>query len=492
MLGALFTSLALASAAPPPPPAVFALVVANNVSYDGSRQPLHYADDDGARYAEMFGIAAVDVRLLSVLDADTQRIYPQLVPNAVPPRRAAIRAALAEMFARMETERAAGRKVIFYFVFSGHGDVDERGEGYVHLLDAPFYRSELFSDVIEASPASVNHVVIDACHAYFLVAGRGGPQAVPAGDFGDLVRSLVARERLDAHPNTGVVLSTASVAEVHEWGRIEAGIFSHELRSALTGAGDGDGDGAVDYGEVSAFLAAANGALPDPKVRINAYARPPAQDVREPLMRLPATASRVRLPGDWLGRFWLEDDRGVRYVDFNKAPRHVLTLSLVPRPRYWLRHDGGEYAIEAPVGLLEAADLVERPMALASRGATNDLFDRYLFGIPFSPEFVAGWAQAARDLPDPMRVDVSLEPLVPWRYGAAALAGGLGAGAVVFEVLARGNAAEYRHVAGDAAEVEAVRARAESQHFTAEVMGGLALTSAAIAVGIYVYERLSE
>lgn len=38
------------------------------------------------------------------------------------------------------------------------------------------------------------------------------------------------------YPNTGVVLSTASVAESHESSRYRSGIFSHQFLSALWGS----------------------------------------------------------------------------------------------------------------------------------------------------------------------------------------------------------------------------------------------------------------
>src|SRR5206468_464674 len=124
-------------------------------------------------------------------------------------------------FSEARRDAEAGRRVVFYFIFSGHGDVSADGIGYVHLLDGPWTRSDLFEEVLARSPAAVNHVIIDACNAYYLVARRGG-QAAPAGDNSLLVRDFLNREHLAAFPNTGVLLSTSRAAEVHEWGRIEA------------------------------------------------------------------------------------------------------------------------------------------------------------------------------------------------------------------------------------------------------------------------------
>jgi len=390
MAGGVATA-APAAAAPGERPLVYAFIVANNQSLDASRAPLHFADDDAARYDEMFASQSGKVELFTVLDADTQRIFPELVARAQPPRRAVIEAALTRTFADIQRQVDAGHEVAFYFILSGHGDVDD-GQGYVHLLDGRWTRSDLFQKVIAPSTATVNHIIIDACNAYFLVADRGG-QAHAAGDYSSLIRDFVGREKLERYPNTGVLLSTSRAAEVHEWGRIEAGIFSHELRSAFTGAADATGDGAVDYHEAAAYIDAANGALPDQKTRLHIYARPPARNIDEPLFWSAGHTAHITVPASWTGRFYLEDDRGVRYADFNKSAEVPLHLELVPRDHYYLRSrdhemriDGAEAGAEVTVASLE-----QRPLLIAARGATSDLFDRYLFAIPYGPGFLRGY-----------------------------------------------------------------------------------------------------
>ena len=78
----------------------------------------------------------------------------------------------------------------------------------------------------------------------------------------------------------------------------------------------------------------------------------------------------------------------------------------------------------------------------------------------------------------------------PLRYGALVLGTGLGIGGVIFEVLARNNAADYRNAAGTPAEVDALASRAKSQHLTAQIMGGLAISAAATALGIYIWQQI--
>lgn len=475
----------------------YAIVVANNHSYDGKRAALRYADDDGVRYAELFGLVAAEVSLLSVLDGDTQARFPEMVARARPPSRAALLSELERVFARMRDDAAAGHRAVFYFVYSGHGEVTQEQEGYVHLLDATFSRGDLFEHVISASPAAVNHIIVDACNAYFLVAQRG-TQASPAGDFAGLIRGLARRESLARYPNTGVVLATSSAAEVHEWGRIEAGVFSHELRSALTGAADANGDAAVDYDEAAAYIAAANGLLPDRRVRVDVLVRPPAQNLAEPLVHLPQRGARLVLPKAWGGRYSVEDDRGVRYADLNKTDEVEVRLVLVPRPHYYLRSVEGlagvgrerriEPVEEGTLIDLASAALDALPVALAARGSAHDAFDEYLFAVPFGPRFLAGFKQARLSDSHALVFDAA-PPVVPalqrWSYGSLGVSVAAGASAVVFELLARSAAQSYRTSAGSGADLAALRERAESRHQASLVLGIVSAGATALAAGLY-------
>src|SRR6188472_1924706 len=92
-----FLPLALALAvtttpggAPVQRPAVVALIVANNESHRAGRSALQNADDDGAKYYDVFSTVAQsdDVVLLTTLDHDTERIFPHLVGKVPAPSRA--------------------------------------------------------------------------------------------------------------------------------------------------------------------------------------------------------------------------------------------------------------------------------------------------------------------------------------------------------------------------------------------------------------------
>lgn len=457
----------------------YVFIVAYNETSDGTRPPLRFADDDAARFFEFFQNSAQHIDLYATLDASSQKMFPNVAQRAQTPKRAAILDGLQRVFAQMREDIAQGHRVVFYFIYSGHGDVKQDGVGYVHLLDGLWTRADLFNSVIKASPATVNHVIIDACNAYYMVASRGGDKGATP-DYSTLLRNLVAKEDLRAYPNTGVLLATSTNAEVHEWGRIEAGVFSHELRSALAGGADANGDGAVDYEEVAAFIAAANSGIVDAKARIAAFIQPPKQHLAEPVLVVGDSGVRLHLPESWLGRYYLEDDRGLRYADLHKEPGTLARLELVPRPRYYLRSEQEEFLIDPAngPGIVDAKALAPAPIQLAARGSAQDIFDQHLFSTPFGKNFVAGYSHA-RFLEPAIETKVqpaSLGLLLPVRYASFGVAVGGAIVAGAFEAMAHSSAETYRNSAGSDAAVQRYHDRAETQHRVAQVAGAVALS----------------
>ena len=316
----------------------YALIVANNGSVDEGVEPLRYADDDGARYYETFSSLADEVRLLTVLDADSQRVFPDVAPKTLPPTRRQLSATVAELSAAIARDRDAGVSSQVYLVFTGHGNVDASGEGYLSLADGKLRRSELYRDVLRPLEGTSTHLIIDACHAYFMVRSRGGNQDDRSGQRLDqeLDAYLAGNKNQNNNlPSTvGVILSTSGTAEVHEWSKLRAGVFSHQLRSGLLGAADVDGDGEVGYLELEAFLAAANAGVTNPKARISVYAQAPAQDLSVPIVRLGdyADATTLELPAGVSGRYHVEDSRGVRYADMNVDGSRATQIKLLRAP----------------------------------------------------------------------------------------------------------------------------------------------------------------
>lgn len=461
----------------------YAVIVASNTAPETSLQPLRYADDDGARFFELFSTLSDDVRLLSVLDADSQKTYPALAETAQPPTKKALRSTLDEVFHKISADSKAGIRTVLYFVYVGHGSVGDDGEGVMHFLDGAFSRSDLFHDVISKSPAAVNHVIIDACNAYLMVARRGGDDSVKAA-----VTQFLDRESLARYPNTGVLLSTSQATEVHEWARFEAGVFSHEVRSGAIGAADVDGDGSISYDEIRAFISAANARVSDPKAKLQAFAVAPALNRSEPFFR-PGEARRgaqLTVPAGLQGRWHLQDARGIRYADFNAgAP---VKLLLTPSPMYFLRNDESEVRIPLEGVTSADASLLERSsIALASRGAEVLTFQRDLFAVPFGSGYFEGFRDA---LPTGGGVElVRAEPrAVPVRTIVGLSMAGVGAGILAtgigFGLASAAQAKDARTHIGSTEDVAALGTTSTTFATTANVMyavgGGLLLSGAAI------------
>ncbi|MFB6350800.1 MAG: hypothetical protein ABEN55_05320, partial [Bradymonadaceae bacterium] len=151
----------------------YALIVANNDSVDTEVDSLEYADDDGARYYEMFDSLTDETRLLTTLDSDSQRVFPEIAEKTVPPSRRQLDRTVDKLAAQIKADRKAGRQSELYLVFTGHGDVDDSGQGYLSLMNSKLHRSDLYRDVIEPLNADYTHLIVDACHAYFMVHSRG-------------------------------------------------------------------------------------------------------------------------------------------------------------------------------------------------------------------------------------------------------------------------------------------------------------------------------
>ena len=458
--GLFLLSTALSAAESQAATQSFVVIVANNQSLTPDRATLRYADDDGARYAEFFELSAEQVELYSVLDADTQALFPERAAKTLPPKREVILKGLSSIFDEIQKANQAGHKTIFYFLFSGHGDLAEDGAGYVHFLDSRWTRSDLYEHVIAASPATFNHVIVDACNAYFLVASRG-EQAEDAGDFSELLSDFARQQDIKQHPNTGVVLATSRATEVHEWSKIQAGVFSHQIRSALSGAADANGDAKIDYDELGAWIAAANGALKDAKTRLQVFAKAPAQNLSEPLSTLPTEGAELRLPESIAGHFFVEDDRGVRQVDINKTSESAVTLHLVSRPVYYLRDRTSEYRLEntAAGGMQTLAMLTPHALPFDARASAQDAFDSSLFQIAFGPAFVSGWKgglQSAPALPVAL-LKTSPQKSLTLPLIAASTSGALAVTAVILGVLAQNAAENYRDKSGDAATIQAYK-----------------------------------
>ncbi|ADO74549.1 caspase family protein [Stigmatella aurantiaca] len=392
----------------------YALIIANNASLDPKQADLRYADDDGARYYELFAPQAQETLLLSVLDAETQERHPGLAARARPPTRAALLEALRQLNRRMAADKAAGLTPVLYFIFTGHGQRGAAGEGSVTLLDGLFTRADLYKQVIAPTVPNVGflHLIVDACDSYFFVNSRGALPVGPA--LGATVTQHLASRELERFPQVGVVLSTSKAQESHEWSAISAGVFSHQVRSALAGAADVNADGRVEYSELMAFIASASQGVEDVRGRLDIFARPPPLDRSAPLSDLAQKSGLgyLLIPEGPGGRMWVEDTRGVRLAEFHKERERALVLGLPAGRGYYLRTPGQEarFTVQRGRQVVDAGTLSWTALSVASRGALEDAFRDHLFSVAFGPRFYSGYVASAGMAPVPLYPGPDLSP----------------------------------------------------------------------------------
>lgn len=489
------------------PAAAFALVVAHNRSNDASVKALRYADDDGARFYELMAAVARRTELLVVLDSETQKTFSGLTRVARAPSRAELSQAMARLRKAMLAARKQGLRTVFYFYYAGHGDVGSDREGYINLLDGRFSRSDLYREVIARSPADLNHIIIDACNAYFLVNRRGAARRGSEA-YQRAMRSFLARESLERYPNTGVVLSTASMAETHEWSRYRSGIFSHQLLSALWGSADVDGDRAVSYRELSAYVAAANLRVRDSRARLSIYARAPSADHQASLVNLKAlrragagkVGPTLAIPRAMQGHYYLEDDRGVRHLDFNKSAEQPLKVALLNRPYYYLRSADRESMIRpGQQAEIDAGQLTFAELPTRSRGSVEQSFRRDLYAYPFGRSFATGYT-TARQVPAPPAAALLVADVTPrpwyaragtWKWVTVGTAAAAVTTGVVLQVLAAQTDDELESGAGQITMARAVELQQEgnSRRAAAGVAWGIAGTAVLTSVVLFVVDR---
>jgi hypothetical protein len=466
-------SLALAQQpGEPPARATFALILGVNTSVDKDVPALHYADDDAARYVDLFRSLGARTVVLTRPDDNTRRLHPQVTAEALLPVRAEFDRAVAGLARDVEQARQRHVATVVYFVYAGHGAMHD-GHGYITLEDARLDAATLDREVVDAVGADQVHFIVDACDSYFLAVARG-----PGGQRHE-VHGFTQEAGLRPRDSVGLLLSTSSARESHEWSGFQAGVFSHEVRSALYGAADADGDGQISYQEMSAFVQRANEAIPNERYRPNVYARAPkASSV---LLDLRAKrGSRIEVPGTHAGHYLLEDDRGVRIADFHNDTNQPAYLV---RPRqsgrlYLRRSDDIEYVIPPGPDLVALADLSPSEPRTRARGAANDAYE-LLFALPFTRQVVDGFV-APREESTPARAGAP-----PWRtYGGITLAGAGLIGLTVGGLTLASAHAQHDGLGPDATQANA--ASANDQIRARNVAGAVELAAggAAVAAGI--------
>lgn len=418
---AALIALAAALAAPSAEAAVksYALVVGVNTSVDAGVARLHFADDDAAKYARLFDRAADQTTLLAVFDAESRLVYQDLAARARVPERLELERAVAALRAAAARDHAEGHEVVVYFAYVGHGARAADGEGYVNLSDGRLTRRDLHRLLIEqpADPAArfdTLHVIVDACSAYFVVHDRGAGLSRADEDYSGHMGELFGSSGAQAErtPHVGFLLATTGDVKVHEWSAYRGGVFSHLVRSGLSGAADVDLDGRVTYAELGAFIAAASGTIKDPRARVDVTVTPPPARTAAPLTDRNRFRPRqlVFLDAQMAGHYEIETEHGERVLDLNKPHGQPSVFALWGAGRYYLTGKEGETVLDfSKKSVLASASLAFGERRRGERGSIDEEYRRALFSRPFDYSFYRAYCSLLR-LPVP---DAPGVPAIP-------------------------------------------------------------------------------
>ena len=359
----------------------FALIIGANKSVDEELKPLKYADDDAARYFDLMQTLGARTYLLARLDDNTARLHPEASGEAQIPGGDELTGVVALLKGNVKLARQRGARTEFYLFYAGHGNMKE-GRGYITTENSRIYGPDVLSQIVDPISADQTHLIIDACYSFFLAYGRG------AGGSHRKVEKLDGLQSLANRKNIGLLLSTSSAAESHEWESFQSGVFSHEIRSALYGAADADHDGMISYREIAAFVANANEAIPNEKYRPRLHARPP-QNQASLIDINPAMVRHIEVAGSNNGHYLLENDSGVRLLDFHNASGQRMRLARTGESLLFLRNltNNTEYAINPSEEPVQIASLTGTTPKVQDRGAAHHSFKK-LFQEPFDQSVV--------------------------------------------------------------------------------------------------------
>jgi hypothetical protein len=384
----------------------YVVAVGNNappvrIATEEALSTLRYADDDAASLVRLGREVGADTTLLSVLDEDSRRRFPELAQSAEPPTLSALRRVVARLKQSIESDLARGDEPIVIFFYSGHGILSQDAPPALSLLDAPLTRAVLYDDILAPLPARYIHLIIDACHAEAVVRPRDA--RAESSTLSDAEREAYeTRATLRRFPNVGAVIATSSSAQAHEWDVYQRGIFSYQVMSGLRGAADTNGDGSVEYSELYAFLGAANAQVADPRARLSVVVRPPPLNPSAPILDSSAARTRqAQLSGPWPSAqgFFVEDERGNRLLEMRPESGFRFRLLLPSDQVLYLRSGALEARLEIKPGDQRAISKLQlaTPRARA-RGALEASLVRGLFVTPFGPAYYRGFVDARPEL----------------------------------------------------------------------------------------------
>lgn len=388
------------------------LVIGNNeapreISTASELPDLRFADDDAAAFYDFLMPAADHGQLLTLMDRETQEMYPALVPIARMPTLRELKVAVHEIGQRLAQYKARGERSVLFIFFSGHGTLDGAGVPELALMDGGITRAFLYDAVLDQLPADAVHLFVDACHAEAIVRPRD-VEAEAVDISADEVNAALMRSTLARYPRVGAILAAASDSRAYEWGDLRQGVFTHELLSALRGGADVNQDGRIEYSEVNAFLSAANRRVDDARAHLSIVARPPNADRRVSIvdssMFLGSSEMRLTAIRTRAGPLHIEDDVGRRLATLHGEPGYEASLWLPAGRTIYLRAGQLESHFRASAGSslrFSALRFVIAPTR--ARGALDDALRRGLFSMQFGRGYYSGFVAG-----DPDFIPVSL------------------------------------------------------------------------------------
>lgn len=389
-----------------------ALIIGNNDVFSDAESdpgapplvPLRYADDDAAAIASFIEPIASSVQLLTLMDATTQTLYPELVARAKPPTVAAVEAAVETLARAVARDAAQGHQSVVWVFFSGHGSWSHGQGPGLALSDGAITREFLYDRILARVPATYVHLLVDACHAESVVRPRGSHAEVVALP-PEVTNAALLRATLARFPNVGAILGSSSDAQTHEWDALGHGVFTYELLSALRGGADVNNDRVLEYSEVYAFMSAANRSVPDSRARLSVVAHAPARNRRAPLLSLtdlasPRLAWLIDISGE-RGRIEVTDTTGRRLATLHNAADFTASLLLPAGSPLFVSAEGVGKVAKVRMSSGTATrfgDLEFEPSPSRRRGVLANLLSQGLFATRYGRGYYEGFTENARDL----------------------------------------------------------------------------------------------
>lgn len=204
----------------------FAVFVGNDTGAPESPR-LYFAETDAVKMHHLFtSVGGVeDENATLILGRDRNAVLRAMGADQ-------LRAAIAKA-------NAQGDDTVLIFYYSGHADDKKMQLGRTWLTWEELER------LLDASGADVRLTFLDACQSGAMTRERGGQRT--QGFVFDLT------ERLNASGQV-IITSSAHNEASQESDEIGGGYFTHFLASALSGAGDADGDAQVTLHEAYTYV----------------------------------------------------------------------------------------------------------------------------------------------------------------------------------------------------------------------------------------------